>query len=93
MKNSKKSRQTLKPLVTFIFSTLMFDKIFSTSTGKLEGERIFHYVPGFCRALACMCTISCVNSLGSIVLMSSSFMYPSATTSCAKESSKEAPAL
>lgn len=51
---------------------MISDKVYSSSTGKLEGERIFHFVPGFCRAIACMCTISCVNSLGSIVLMSSS---------------------
>ena len=38
--------------------------------GKLEGERIFDSVPEFCRGIACLCTISCVNSLGSIVLMS-----------------------
>ena len=27
-------------------------------------------MPGFCRGIACLCTIACVNSLGSIVLMS-----------------------
>lgn len=56
--------------VSDLFVTLIVDPI--NILGKLEGEKIFHYVPGFCRALACMCTISCVNSLGSIVLMSSS---------------------
>ena len=30
-------------------------------SGKLEGERIFHTPPEFCRGMACMCTISCVN--------------------------------
>lgn len=53
------------------FSTLNFDKlpvIFSLNR-KVEEEWIFHYVPCFCHAIACLCKISCLNSLGSIVLI------------------------
>lgn len=40
--------------------------------GKLEGEWIFRAVPVLCKGMGYLCTVSCVNSLGSIVLMSSS---------------------
>lgn len=42
----------------------------SILAGKLEGERFFHQVPGLCEAVAYMCTVSCIVSLGSITLMS-----------------------
>lgn len=38
--------------------------------GKLEGEEFFSKIPGFCQMIAFGCTISCVNSLGSIALLS-----------------------
>lgn len=41
-----------------------------TILGKLEGEKFFHAFPGLCPAIACLCTISCISSLGSITLMS-----------------------
>lgn len=49
---------------------MVFDKIFFILIGKLEGERIFYYVLGFCCVIVCMCIIFCVNFLGFIVLMS-----------------------
>ncbi|XP_041349569.1 melatonin receptor type 1B-B-like [Gigantopelta aegis] len=39
-------------------------------TAKLEGEQFFNSIPGLCRAVGSMCTISCVNSLMSIAAMS-----------------------
>lgn len=42
----------------------------SILAGKLEGENFFHQVPGLCEAVAYMCTVSCIVSLGSITLMS-----------------------
>ncbi|XP_041349566.1 melatonin receptor type 1B-B-like [Gigantopelta aegis] len=45
-------------------------------TAKLEGEDFFERIPGLCRAIACMCTISCVNSLMSISALSfNRFIY------------------
>ena len=37
---------------------------------KLEGEDFFNKIPHFCRIVGCLCTISCVNSLGTIACMS-----------------------
>lgn len=37
---------------------------------KLEGEEFFDKLSGFCQIIAFGCTISCINSLGSIALLS-----------------------
>ncbi|XP_033744551.1 melatonin receptor type 1B-B-like [Pecten maximus] len=37
---------------------------------KLEGEQFFDRVPGLCRTIASICTVSCIVSLGSIACLS-----------------------
>ncbi|XP_061193574.1 melatonin receptor type 1B-B-like [Saccostrea echinata] len=51
-----------------MYVTLIADPMNIVS--KLEGERFFHSYPRLCPAIAYLCTISCINSLGSITLMS-----------------------
>lgn len=53
-----------------IFRLLWINILSSILAGKLEGENFFHQVPGLCEAVAYMCTVSCIVSLGSITLMS-----------------------
>lgn len=43
---------------------------FNSVSAKIEGEEFFLKVPGLCKAIACMCTISCVTSLMTIAVMS-----------------------
>lgn len=38
--------------------------------GKLEGEHFFDSVPGLCRTVASICTVSCISSLMTIAMMS-----------------------
>ncbi|XP_060073462.1 melatonin receptor type 1B-B-like [Ylistrum balloti] len=37
---------------------------------KLEGEQFFDSIPGLCRTIASICTVSCIVSLGSIACLS-----------------------
>lgn len=43
---------------------------FFFNSAKVEGEVFFNRVPGLCKAIACLCTISCVTSLMTIAMMS-----------------------
>ncbi|XP_063428055.1 melatonin receptor type 1B-A-like [Mytilus trossulus] len=51
-----------------MYVTLLADPL--SIVAKLEGEEFFDKLPGFCRTVASGCTIACINSLGSITLLS-----------------------
>ena len=43
---------------------------FNFLSAKIEGEEFFDRIPGLCRTIASICTISCVGSLGTIAILS-----------------------
>lgn len=53
-------------LIKYVYSISIHYDI----SAKLEGETFFNSITGLCQAIAYVCTIACVNSLGSITLMS-----------------------
>lgn len=49
---------------------LFKNKLLFHFIAKTEGEVFFTNLPGFCRVIASGCTVACINSLGSIALLS-----------------------
>lgn len=54
--------------ISDMYVTLVADGM--SIVAKLEGENFFSLYPGLCQFIAYGCTMSCVNSLGTIALMS-----------------------
>ncbi|XP_061193535.1 melatonin receptor type 1B-A-like [Saccostrea echinata] len=54
--------------ISDMYVTLVADTM--SVVAKLEGENFFNLYPGLCQFIAYGCTMSCVNSLGTIALMS-----------------------
>ncbi|XP_056016843.1 uncharacterized protein LOC125675697 [Ostrea edulis] len=54
--------------ISDMYVTLVADTM--SIVAKLEGENFFNLYPGLCQFIAYGCTMSCVNSLGTIALMS-----------------------
>lgn len=69
--------KTMKSLECIFIGNLAISDLYVTMVAdpmsivaKLEGETFFNSISGLCQAIAYVCTIACVNSLGSITLMS-----------------------
>ncbi|XP_061193333.1 melatonin receptor type 1B-A-like [Saccostrea echinata] len=54
--------------ISDLYVTLVADPM--SIIAKLEGEPFFNSIDGLCQGIAYICTMACVNSLGSITLMS-----------------------